>query len=219
MGPKKNSIKNNSSSENIIEHNNDTLDIKYNTLDIKYNTLETNFNNINEENKKLKNIILQIEEKQNTFCEDYEKLKKDYDLLNKKIIQIEDKTYIIMDEHKILNKMVKENDRNQTNLLTNDNLLNQRQNLLNEKLNLLDIEINKIKEENEKKTCREKTNIDVLKYHNNYINNVIKEMKKIKIIFDNRLFDEINNINNLTKRHDKFIIDTINMLAKDYNHL
>lgn len=216
MGPKKKSLIKNDTNEESSEI---MTEYKDNTLEIKYNSLETNFNNINEENKKLKKIILQIEEKQNVICEDYERLKKDYDLLNKKFIQIEDKTFTIMDEHKILNKMIKDHYTNQTELFTIIKSLNERQNLLNEGQNLLDVEINKIKEENEKKTCREKTNIDVLKYHNNYINNIIKEMKKIKIIFDNRLFDEINNINNLTKRHDKFIIDIINMLVKDHNHL
>jgi mannose/fructose/N-acetylgalactosamine-specific phosphotransferase system component IIB len=75
-----------------------------------------------------------------------------------------------------------------------------------------------MKEEDEKRIKREKTNIDILKYHNNYIKNITNKMKEIKIIFDNRLYCEKINVGNLSERHDKFIINLINVLEKDYNY-
>lgn len=151
----------------------------------------------------------------NIIHEDYKKIKEENKELNKKINELEMRFNDRFDSFK------KNTDDIITGLseytTTNLNKMNKS---LNEKTQEIKEQIQKMKEENDKKTERERQNIEVLKYHNNYINNIKNEMNKQKKIDENRFLNEIIvSDRNLILKHESFIFKLINELTKDHNYL
>lgn len=195
-------IESDSKSNSKLENEYDNI---YNEKKIlsMYKTLEKNFNKVNDENNKIKNDnkilenkIQQMEVKINNIYNDYKLLSNTFDVLKtNELIKINTSITQIINKQKEIE------------------LINKNYNIL---VNFVNEKFNSISEDNKIKVNREKKNIEVLKFHNNYINKIIEQMKKIKIIFDNRLYSEISDIKNLSQRHDKFILDLISILGNNY---